>query len=84
MRRVGESRLPGVTTHGFKTFMWPQQRNALAAAANPVIETGGIHGGEVVIRLLHTGIRLASSRNALAWVHFDSVPNGLARACACI
>lgn len=84
VQRVGESRLPRVTTHGFETFTWRQQRNALAAAANPAIEAGGIHGGEIVIRRVHTDIWLAASRNAEAWGHFDSMPNGLARACACI
>ncbi len=80
VRRYGETKLPGFTAYEFETFVWAQQRNALADvsknAANPAITAG-----EVVTRRVHTGVWLAASHNTEAWVQlrFDAERAGAGR-----
>ena len=63
VRRFGETQLPGFTAYEFETFVWTQQRLALADSDNPSIQ-----GGEVVTRRIHTGLWLVAARNTEAWV----------------
>jgi hypothetical protein len=69
VRRYGETQLPGFTAYEFETFVWAQQRSALADAVNPAIAPG-----EIVTRRVHAGVWLAASHNTEAWVQlrFDA------------
>ena len=63
IRRYGEAALPGFTAHEFENYLWVQQKNTVADAAN------GVAGGEIISRRVHPGIWLAASRNTEAWVN---------------
>jgi Domain of unknown function (DUF5916) len=65
IRRYGEVALPGFTAYEFENYLWVQQKNTLADAAQ------GIAGGELVSRLVHPGIWLAAGRNAEAWIQWN-------------
>ena len=62
IRRFGEAALPGFTAHEFETYLWVQQKSALA---DPV---AGVANEETASRRVHPGIWLAASRNTEAWV----------------
>ena len=68
IRRWGEVALPGFTAHEFETFVWVQERRALADPAR------GVAGGETVTRRIHPGIWLVAARNTEAWLQlrFDA------------
>jgi hypothetical protein len=71
IRRWGEVALPGplgFVAHELETYVWAEQKRALADPVN------GVPGGEVIGRYLHPGIWLAAAHNTEAWaqLRFDA------------
>jgi hypothetical protein len=61
IRRWGEVRALGLSTHEFETYLWTQQVQAVADAA------GGVERAQTVARRWHPGIWFAGPLNSEGW-----------------